>query len=90
MQSYPLVNDLARDVSYSLVIAVNSTVAISASLFNAIPGSRFIAKYVRASYQHDPFRTTLEICLVFSLLWYIYAKRYSTEVKEIVLTDKVV
>lgn len=84
----PLVNDAARDIADSLVIAVNSTFTVASRVYAAIPGSRIVAKYVKASYQNDPYRTLLEICLVIFMIWYFGGKKHKPGNQEIELTEK--
>ncbi|KAI9193181.1 pyridoxal phosphate-dependent transferase [Polychytrium aggregatum] len=86
----PLVNDAAKEFAYSIVIAVNTTFSVASDLYHTIPGSNVAYKYIRASYQNDPFRMLLELCLVAFLLWYIFHGRYRIRpgANPVVLTEK--
>ncbi|KAI8824289.1 pyridoxal phosphate-dependent transferase [Fimicolochytrium jonesii] len=86
----PFVNDAARDLADSLVVTVNSTIALASNMYSAIPGSRILALYVKSSYQNDPYRTLLEIGLVIFLIWYFGGKKYKPgkQHEKIILTEK--
>jgi serine palmitoyltransferase len=47
-----------------------------------------VYKYARNSYQNDPFRLVLELCLVVFLIWYFFNRRYNPTNPEVVLTEK--
>ncbi|OLY77603.1 Serine palmitoyltransferase 1 [Smittium mucronatum] len=51
-------------------------------------GIRFIIRYVKSSYRDDPFRTFLELCLVFFIVWYISRNKYKMNQTDIVLSEK--
>ncbi|KAI9101035.1 pyridoxal phosphate-dependent transferase [Phlyctochytrium arcticum] len=84
----PLVNDAAKDFADSLVIAVNTTMTVASQVYRRIPGSRIFAKYVKASYQNDPYRTLLEVCLIIFMIWYFGGKKHKPGQTEIKLTEK--
>ncbi|KAJ3014602.1 serine palmitoyltransferase component [Thoreauomyces humboldtii] len=86
----PLVNDAARDIADSLVVAVNTTVTVVSGVYAKVPGSAILARYVKASYQNDPYRSLLEACLVFFMVWYFASNKYKPgkQNKEIKLTEK--
>ncbi|KND01689.1 serine C-palmitoyltransferase LCB1 [Spizellomyces punctatus DAOM BR117] len=84
----PLVNDAARDLADSIIIAVNTTFTVASRVYSSIPGSRIFAKYVKASYQNDPYRTLLEICLVIFMIWYFGGKKHKPGDDELQLTEK--
>ncbi|KAJ3183354.1 serine palmitoyltransferase component [Gaertneriomyces sp. JEL0708] len=84
----PFVNDAARDIADSLVVAVNSTFTVAVRVYDAIPGSRWFAKYVQISYQNDPYRTLLEIGLVIFMIWYFGGKKHKPGSHEVKLTEQ--
>ena len=59
-------------------------------LFLRIPGSTVLLRYVKYSYQDDPYRSAIELLLVVFLLRYMLAPAYSTQKKSYVkLTEEV-
>ncbi|KAL2916763.1 serine palmitoyltransferase component [Polyrhizophydium stewartii] len=83
-----LVSEAARETAYQLVMAVNTTYAVAAQLYTSIPGARIVYKYVKASYQNDPYRTLLEVGLVVFMVWYWFNRRYKPGSNDVKLTDK--
>ncbi|KAJ1566241.1 serine palmitoyltransferase component [Cladochytrium tenue] len=55
-----------------LVLAVNASLAAADGLYRAVPGSAVLYRYVRDSYQNDPFRSFLEALLVAFMVWYVF------------------
>lgn len=47
-------------------------------LFQKIPGSAVLIRYVRSSYQNDPVRSAIELVLVIFFIRYLLAPSYST------------
>eukprot|EP00842_Homolaphlyctis_polyrhiza_P000089 jgi/Hompol1/1080/HPOL_001376-RA len=88
LDNFGLVNEAARETAYQLVIAVNTTYAIASKVYASIPGSTIVYKYIAASYQNDPIRTLLDVCLVALLIWYIVKERYRPGVNDVKLTEK--
>ncbi|EGF82407.1 hypothetical protein BATDEDRAFT_9831 [Batrachochytrium dendrobatidis JAM81] len=87
--NFGLVNEAARETAYQLVIAVNTTYTVAAQLYASIPGSQILYRYIKASYQDDPFRTLLEAGLILFMVWYFVAKRYQPGQRaEVELTEK--
>ncbi|KAJ3162630.1 serine palmitoyltransferase component [Geranomyces michiganensis] len=86
----PLVNGFARELADSLVVAVNTTVAVAAQLYTYLPGHRILARYVSASYQNDPYRTLLEVGLIVFMVWYVLREKYKPGKKnqELPLSEK--
>ena len=59
-------------------------------LFQKIPGSPILLRYIRSSYQHDPVRSAIELFLCLFALRYLLAPAYSTQKKSYVrLTEEV-
>ncbi|KAJ1658539.1 serine palmitoyltransferase component [Dispira simplex] len=53
-----------------------------------IPGSKIVGRYIRNSYQNDPFRIVLEVCLLLFVVWYLLEKRYRIDHHEITLSKQ--
>lgn len=51
-----------------LLEALNNSFSSLSSLFAKLPGSQIAWRYFKASHQNDPFRTVLEILLVFFIV----------------------
>ncbi|KAJ1336823.1 hypothetical protein BSLG_006926 [Batrachochytrium salamandrivorans] len=89
LANFGSVDEATREAAYQLVVAVNTTYTVISRLYAHIPGSQILYRYIKASYQDDPFRMLLEAGLVIFMVWYFVAKRYQpgqqTEVK---LTEK--
>lgn len=47
-----------------LVALLSSTLTFLTALFHRIPGSPIILRYIKSSYQNDPWRSVLEVLLV--------------------------
>ncbi|GAO49115.1 PLP-dependent transferase [Saitoella complicata NRRL Y-17804] len=47
--------------------------------FHRIPGSALLIRYIKASYQDDPIRSVIELCLVVFVIRYFLSSKYSTE-----------
>jgi serine palmitoyltransferase len=47
-------------------------------VFQKVPGSAVLIRYVRSSYQNDPVRSALELVLVIFFIRYLLAPSYST------------
>ncbi|CAG8567629.1 5870_t:CDS:10 [Paraglomus occultum] len=69
--SYPALNEL--------FIFLNATLTQASIHYSKIPGSTILLKYVKNSYQNDPFRSLLELFLVFFALKYLFSKTYRTD-----------
>jgi hypothetical protein len=72
-----------------LLSEVNATVASMSSSFMRIPGSKVAVRYIRSSYQNDPIRSFIELCLVFFVVRYMTKPSYSVEKNQLKLTEKV-
>lgn len=46
--------------------------------FNKVPGSAMVARYIRSSYQNDPFRSAMELVLVIFFVVYLLRPQYAT------------
>ena len=69
---------------------VSHSAGALSSLFQQIPGSPIILRYIRSSYQHDPVRSGIELFLCLFALRYLLAPSYSTQKKSYVrLSDEV-
>ena len=53
-------------------------------LFQKIPGSPILLRYIQTSYQHDPVRSGIELFLCLFALRYLLAPAYSTQKKSYV------
>ncbi|PVU97706.1 hypothetical protein BB561_000362 [Smittium simulii] len=51
-------------------------------------GARFVIRYIKSSYRNDPFRTFLEACLVFFIIWYVSRQKYRMNQTEVELSEK--
>lgn len=58
-------------------------------LYEKVPGSNVIIRYIQNSYQNDPFRIVLELFLVIFAFKYLTSKTYSPDTQELSLTEKV-
>lgn len=60
------------------------------TLFQKVPGSAVLIRYVRSSYQNDPVRSAIELVLVIFFIRYLMAPAYSTSKQNFIkLTDDV-
>lgn len=53
-------------------------------VFQKVPGSAVLIRYVRSSYQNDPVRSALELVLVIFFIRYLLAPSYSTSKKNFI------
>ena len=59
-------------------------------LFQKVPGSPIVLRYIKSSYQNDPVRSLIELFLCLFAVRYLLAPSYSTQKKSFVkLTDEV-
>lgn len=54
--------------SEQLVAALSASLARLSELSSRVPGSAIVWRYLKASHQDDPFRTVLEVLLVFFIV----------------------
>ncbi|KAK9462946.1 pyridoxal phosphate-dependent transferase [Lipomyces oligophaga] len=74
---------------HDTLVYINTTVESMSSHFNRIPGSAIVLRYVRSSYQNDPMRSFLELCLLLFALRYFMASKYSVAKKDFIhLSEK--
>ncbi|CAB4418373.1 unnamed protein product [Rhizophagus irregularis] len=69
--AYPPLNEL--------FVFLNTTITQISILYSHIPGSGILLKYIKNSHQNDPFRTILELLLVFFAIIYLFTKKYRTD-----------
>lgn len=50
----------------------------ASSMFQKVPGSAVLVRYVRSSYQNDPVRSAIELVLVLFFIRYLLSPSYST------------
>jgi serine palmitoyltransferase len=72
-----------------LLSKVNATVTSLSSSFMRLPGSNVAVRYIRSSYQNDPVRSFIELCLVFFVVRYLTKPSYSVEKNQLRLTERV-
>lgn len=61
-----------------------------ALLFQKLPGSAILLRYIRSSYQNDPIRSVFEALLILFAIRYALSSRYSTQkAKNVKLTEEV-
>ena len=72
-----------------LLSEVNATVTSLSTTFMRIPGSKLAVRYIRSSYQNDPIRSFIELCLVFFVLRYLTKPKYSVDKNQLKLTERV-
>ena len=65
---------------------INTATIYFTQYYNMIPGSHILFKYIKSSYQNDPFRVLLELILFIYTIKYLIQKRKSTNVDRIKLT----
>ncbi|KAJ1988192.1 serine palmitoyltransferase component [Dimargaris cristalligena] len=53
-----------------------------------LPGSKIVIRYIKNSYQNDPFRIALEVFLLLFVVWYLLEKRYRIDHHEIPLNKQ--
>ncbi|CAB5100550.1 unnamed protein product [Rhizophagus irregularis] len=69
--AYPPLNEL--------FVFLNTTITQISIFYSHIPGSGILLKYIKNSHQNDPFRTILELLLVFFAIIYLFTKKYRTD-----------
>ena len=58
-------------------------------VFQKLPGSSILLRYIKSSYQNDPVRSGIELFLLLFALRYLLAPAYSTQKKSYVkLTEE--
>jgi len=50
----------------------------ASSLFQKVPGSSVLIRYIQSSYQNDPVRSAIELVLVLFFIRYLLSPSYST------------
>lgn len=50
----------------------------SSTMFQKIPGSAVLIRYIKSSYQNDPVRSAIELVLVLFFIRYLLSPSYST------------
>ncbi len=50
----------------------------SSLLFQKVPGSAVLIRYIKSSYQNDPVRSAIELVLVLFFIRYLLSPSYST------------
>ncbi|KAF8544871.1 pyridoxal phosphate-dependent transferase [Trichophaea hybrida] len=75
------------DLHHALVL-LDSTVDEVSTQFRRVPGSAILLRYVKNSYQNDPIRSVVELCLFLFAVRYLLAPRYSTKKKSMDLTEE--
>lgn len=53
-------------------------IRIASSLFQKVPGSAVLIRYIQSSYQNDPVRSAIELILVLFFIRYLLSPSYST------------
>jgi len=76
------------DLQHALVL-LNSTIDEVSTKFRRVPGSSILLRYIKNSYQNDPIRSVVELCLFLFAVRYLLAPRYSTKQKSMDLTEEV-
>jgi hypothetical protein len=78
----------AMDLQHALSV-LNSTIDEASTQFRRVPGSSILLRYIKNSYQNDPIRSVVELCLFLFAVRYLLAPRYSTKQKSMDLTEEV-
>lgn len=52
--------------------------SVVTAVFQKLPGSSVIVRYVQSSYQNDPIRSAIELILVIFFVRYLLSPSYST------------
>ncbi|CAG8547009.1 11088_t:CDS:10 [Funneliformis mosseae] len=78
--AYPALNEL--------FVFLNTTITQISIYYSRIPGSAILLKYIKNSHQDDPFRTALELLLVFFAIIYLFTNKYRTDNNFIELTPQ--
>jgi serine palmitoyltransferase len=76
------------DLQHALSV-LNSTIDEASTQFRRVPGSSILLRYIKNSYQNDPIRSVVELCLFLFAVRYLLAPRYSTKQKSMDLTEEV-
>lgn len=71
------------------IVLLNSTIEEVSTQFRRVPGSSILLRYIKNSYQNDPVRSVVELCLFLFAVRYLLAPRYSTKQKTMDLTEEV-
>ncbi|KAJ2976652.1 hypothetical protein NQ176_g4824 [Zarea fungicola] len=53
-------------------------IRVASSLFQKVPGSAVLIRYIQSSYQNDPVRSAIELILVLFFIRYLLSPSYST------------
>lgn len=61
--------------------AVTRVLHDASSQFQRVPGSAIILRYIKSSYQDDPVRSAIELCLFLFAVRYMLSPSYSTQQK---------
>ncbi|KAF3930863.1 hypothetical protein ABW19_dt0204049 [Dactylella cylindrospora] len=73
------------NMDYQDILALLITARdMAVTQFHRIPGSAIVTRYIKMSYQHDPARSVIELCLVIFAIRYLLAPKYSTQKKNFV------
>lgn len=70
-------------------VYISSLLNSTSEQFHKIPGSAIFLRYVKSSYQNDPFRSVVELFLVLFAIRYLLAPKYSTRGGQVKLSDDV-
>lgn len=57
---------------------LEDTLQQTSSMFQKVPGSAVLMRYVQSSYQNDPVRSAIELVLVLFFIRYLLSPSYST------------
>ncbi|CAI6338872.1 unnamed protein product [Periconia digitata] len=68
-------------------MAVTRVLHDASSQFQRMPGSAIILRYIKSSYQNDPVRSAIELCLFLFAVRYMLAPSYSTQ-KKVALSEE--
>ncbi|KAJ3214528.1 serine palmitoyltransferase component [Clydaea vesicula] len=81
--------DTAVILTQSLKNSFNLTLIEANKYIVKIPGAKIFLKYLKSSYQNDPYRVFFELALFFFLIWYFnHEKKKLTDKQKVVLTEK--
>ena len=75
------------DVALSLNFTLGELTRLSALGYQYIPLADVIVRYIKNSYQNDPFRIALELLLLLFALKYLTSKRYKPDTNDVQLTN---
>lgn len=62
----------------ALHVRLGDAVQQASALFQKVPGSAVLVRYVKSSYQNDPVRSAIELVLVLFFIRYLLSPSYST------------